>query len=85
METDSFTDNLFPELNEDSQVLQINNGGYLSSSSKDISQLKKEFTELNGEVNLKRLSVTEAKEELESKLITYENNEKKGLNCTMCG
>lgn len=64
----NFTQNLFTELDDDDYVLQLDKGGYLYSTIKKIEDLEQDFKGINENPNFKRITVAEAKENLEADL-----------------
>ena len=68
VDTENFTDKLFAELEQNDHVLQLNEGGYLYSTTKDIEELKQEFKASNKGVEFNEVTVAEAKEDLQEDL-----------------
>lgn len=68
IDVENFTQKLFTELEANDYVLQLDKGGYLYSTSKDIEELKHEFETSNKGVELNKVTVLQAKENLQMDL-----------------
>lgn len=62
IDLEEYLDDLFPEMEDEDIIFQVNNGGYLFSTKVDSEQLKDDFLRLNKDAKLKELTVKEAKD-----------------------
>ena len=68
VDTENFTQKLFTELEDSDYVLQMDEGGYLYSTVKGAEELEQEFKANNGNAGLKKVTVFEAKDDLQAEL-----------------